>query len=461
MNNVRTQILPTSQSFAKIKAPHELNLKAITIFLATGFFLDSDTFFLDEVCLSPGHDHTLDNEGYLLNSKPWFEWYYEPRKISFEDALEEYESLLTSIIAEQMGTNKVLLPLSGGLDSRSQALILKKLGNEVHSYSYSFKNGYPEHKIAQKIASVCGFKFQKFEIPESYLWDCIDELALINGCFSEFTHPRQMAVLNDFRQMDGEFSLGHWGDVLFDRGAPDGTQDHDILPLLKKKMLKKDGVELAKTLWEIWELDGNFDDYLESRLAEIIAKINIDNSSAKIRAFKTTQWAHRWTSTNLAIFENAQPIHLPYFDDRMCKFICTIPEAYLADRKLQIAHLKSDPQLSAITWHDNKPFNLNNYQYNRVPFNLPYRVINKLSREINGLIGKPFIQRNFELQFLGKTNDENLKSYLYEESFYDLIPKAVIEKFHGNFKTKDYVRYSHSLSMILTLSLWHKHFYNN
>ena len=141
MNNVRTQILPTSQSFAKIKAPHELNLKAITIFLATGFFLDSDTFFLDEVCLSPGHDHTLDNEGYLLNSKPWFEWYYEPRKISFEDALEEYESLLTSIIAEQMGTNKVLLPLSGGLDSRSQALILKKLGNEVHSYSYSFKNG--------------------------------------------------------------------------------------------------------------------------------------------------------------------------------------------------------------------------------------------------------------------------------------------------------------------------------
>ena len=43
----------------------------------------------------------------------------------------------------------VILPLSGGLDSRSQAMVLQGLDNPVHAYSYSFSGGYPEHKIAK------------------------------------------------------------------------------------------------------------------------------------------------------------------------------------------------------------------------------------------------------------------------------------------------------------------------
>ena len=458
--NVKTPILPSKQTFAKVHAPHELNLEAICIFLATGFFLDNDTFWKDRVCLSSAHTHTLDENGLLTDSEPWFEWHYSPRDISFETALEEYKTLLAIIMKDQLADSPVILPLSGGLDSRSQAMILKDLGNPVQAYSYSFSGGYPEHKIAKQIAAACNFSFQDFHIPKGYLWDCIDDLAEINGCYSEFTHPRQMAILQDLKSMNGIISLGHWGDVLFDRGVPEGTQEADLIPLLFKKMVKKDGFMLAEKLWKTWGLQGDFKTYFIERIETSLSKFQIDNLSAKVRAFKTSQWAHRWTTTNLSIFDAANPIQLPYYDNRMCEFICTVPEEFLADRRLQIAHLKQDKELSKITWQDQKPFNLINYHYNKMPFNLPYRVFDKLKRERNAYMGKPLIQRNFELQFLGTDNDAHLKKRLFADSFLDFIPKEVVEACYHKFKQEDYVQNSHSVSMLLTLSLWHKHYFN-
>jgi hypothetical protein len=189
-----------------------------------------------------------------------------------------------------------------------------------------------------------------------------------------------------------------------------------------------------------------------------LSKIKIANMSARVRAFKTSQWAHRWTTANLSIFEAAHPITLPYYDNRMLEFICTIPEAYLVDRRLQIAHLKQDKLLSNITWHEQKPFNINNYQYNKVPFNLPYRVLSKLRREFNAIIGNPYIQRNFELQFYGESNDKHLQQRIFDDSFVKFIPKSVVTEFYNKFKNIKPIFYSHPTSMLLTLSLWNKHF---
>ncbi len=437
-----------------------IDYQAICVFLATGFFFDDDTYYKDECCLLPARDYQLDAKGFLKSSKVNFEWHYTPRNISFDSVLEEYKALLQTIVKEQIGNQNVILPLSGGLDSRSQALVLKNLENPVQAYSYYFKGGYPEHKISEQIAHECGFSFKNFQIENGYLWNCIDELAHINKCYSEFTHPRQMAVLPELKKMNGVFSLGHWGDVLFDRGVPEGTKENDIIPLLFKKMIRPDGFKLAEQLWGHWELNGNFRDYLISRIETSLSKIKIENLSAKVRAFKTSQWAHRWTTSNLSVFEAAHPITLPYYDDRMCQFICTVPEAYLADRKLQIAHLKQDKGLSNITWHAQKPFNINNYHFNRSPFNLPYRVYSKLKRTANGLVGNPYVQRNFELQFLGEQNDKELQKRIFDKTFNQFIPKKIVEQCYSNFKGADYVNNAHALSMLLTLSLWSKNFHN-
>lgn len=457
MPTIKTPIIPAYQQFVMVDAPHELDKKAICVFAATGFFLETDTYWKDKKVLPPASENIIDENGILIESKPWFEWHYSPRDISFETALEEFTSLFEQITSEQLHDKKVILPLSGGLDSRTQAVALAKMKKSVTAYSYSFKGGFSESGIGKKIAKTCSFNFKEFTIESGYLWPKLEELASINECYSDFTHPRQMAVLDEFKNMEGTFSLGHWGDVLFDRGAPEGTTEDQLLEIILKKIIKKGGMELATALWQEWGLEGNFESYLRGRIAVLLNKIKIENPSAKLRAFKSLYWAPRWTSVNLSVFESAHPISLPYYDDRMCEFICTVPEEYLADRKLQIAYIKQQsPALAKITWQDHKPFNLYTFEQNKSPNNLPYRIGNKLKRELKNKFGKPYIQRNWELQFLGMENDEKLQEQLFSENMHPFISKPLLAKFYNNFKTVNAVKYSHPLSMLLTLAVWRK-----
>jgi hypothetical protein len=146
---------------------------------------------------------------------------------------------------------------------------------------------------------------------------------------------------------------------------------------------------------------------------------------------------------------------MPYYDNRMSEFICTVPEAYLAGRQLQIAYIKKRlPKLAKLTWQSHAPFNLYNYKFDKTPWNLPYRVVNKLKRLASS---NDYIQRNWELQFLGETNDKKLQSYLFENSDLDsLIPFQIRRDIYTKFKQDDAVFYSHPLSMLLTLSVFSK-----
>ena len=455
---VKTPIIPTKPTFVKVHGPHELHKEAICVFAATGFFLDTDTYFKDCMVLPPASNCRIDDDGFFIESQPWFQWHYSPRDISFGTALEEFTVLFEQIITEQHSGSKVILPLSGGLDSRTQAVALVKLNKTVTAYSYSFKDGFSESIIGAQIAKKCGFNFQGYIIEPGYLWTKIEELASINKCYSDFTHPRQMAVLDELKKMEGSFSLGHWGDVLFDRGAPEGTTQEQLLDLSIKKIVKKGGVELATALWQEWKLEGDFTTYLHDRVASLLNTINIDNPSAKLRAFKSIYWAPRWTSVNLGVFESAHPIHLPYYDKRMCAFICTVPEEYLADRKLQIAYIKQqNPAVAKITWQEHRPYNLFSFEQNRVPNNLPYRIGDKLKRMLKEKMGKPYIQRNWELQLLGMENDEKLQAWLFSENLHPFLSKPLLARFYNNFKAVDPVIYSHPLSMLLTLSVWYRY----
>ena len=459
MKEIKTSIIPVKQTFVKIKeTPHQLDYKAICIYSALGFFLDTDTFWLDKKVLPPATINTIDNDGFWISSKKWFQWSYKPKEDSLKEVVTNFTNLFHKILNEQVKDNKVILPLSGGLDSRTQAVGLKYLKKTVTSYSYSFENGFNESGISKKIASKADFKFTDFTIKKGYLWNVINKLASINNCYSEFTHPRQMGVYKELKNLNGEvFSLGHWGDVLFDSDSyPEELSDNEITSILLKKIVKKGGIELAKSLWKNWQLEGQFEDYLNLRILQLVKDINIKNTNAKIRAFKSLYWAPRWTSVNLSIFENIAPITLPYYDDRMCEFICSVPEKYLINRQIQIEYIKNtNKEIASIVWQDKRPFNLFNYHLHKFPFNFPYRVKSKLQREFSKLKNKKFIQRNWELQFLGENNSAKLDDHLNELTYNSDIPMDIITNFTSKFK-KESVYYSHSISMLLTLSSFFK-----
>lgn len=447
-----TSIIPSKPTYAKTQGPRELNLEAICIYSAIGFFLDTDTFTKNKIALPPASKHQFKSDGTYDSSSQWFKWHYSPRNISFDEALEEFSDLFETIIKEQVGDRKVILPLSGGLDSRTQAAALKNLNSQVHAFSYKFENGYDEVAIAKKIAQSCGFEFESFMIERGYLWNVLDQLVSINQGYSDFTSPRQMAVLEHYDGMGDIFSLGHWGDVLFDSMKLPQLSNEEQLGILLKILVKKGGVEFASDLWEVWGLKGDFKSYFKERISQLLDRIEIEETNARLRAFKSKYWAPRWTAINLAIYESIRPISLPYFDDRMCQFICTVPEAYLENRKIQIAYIKKKaPELAKITWQDQRPFNLNNYQLNKVPFNLPFRIVNKIKRELNASAGRPYVQRNWELQFLGRSNQVELKKHLENFGLPDFLPGEFIGRYLNQFKS-DAQNNAHAINMLLVLS---------
>jgi hypothetical protein len=71
--------------------------------------------------------------------------------------------------------------------------------------------------------------------------------------------------------------------------------------------------------------------------------------------------------------------------------------------------------LANITWQDQRPFNLYNFQRNKIPFNLPYKIGNNLKRILHQKFGRNYSQRNWELQFLGEANEKKLKKYTIAE----------------------------------------------
>lgn len=450
---VKTDIISIQQIFAKENADHELNLKAICIFAAIGFFLDQDTYWKDEVVLKPASIHKLGVDDELLASESWFEWHYSPRDITFNQALEEFAELFETIVKEQTQGKKIILPLSGGLDSRTQAVALKYINADVFSYSYQFKNGYKETNIAKQIAQVCEFEFKTFQIEEGYLWKDLDALYQLNKGYSDFTLPRQMAIVSEFKTMGEVFSLGHWGDVLFDSMNAPQLTDEEIVQVILNKILKRGGLDFASNLWQSWELEGNFKAYLKNRILNLLKQIKIKNTNAKLRAFKSLYWAPRWTSVNLSIFSSQKSISLPYYDQRLCEFICTIPEDYLRDRQLQIAYIKlRNPQLASITWQDQRPFNLNNFHRNKFPYNVPYRILNKASRFIKNITGRTYVQRNWELQFLGDQNRAQLEHYLFYNDLETLVSKSLVQQTYKAFKEKDALLNAQGINILLVLS---------
>src|SRR5579883_1366319 len=196
-----------------------LDFKAICIWAAFGFMLNNDTFF--------------DNEKW---DRPVIEpWYYRPSDLSFDQAVERYAKTFESVVGELVANKKILLALSGGIDSRTVAVALSRLGINPYAYSYKFQNSFDETQYGRKIAKAAGWDYDDYIIPEGYLWNNLDELGEINQCYTEFTHVRQAAVAKEIARKGDVFLLGHWGDVLFDdMHLPEKTTDDDLLDIVIK-----------------------------------------------------------------------------------------------------------------------------------------------------------------------------------------------------------------------------------
>lgn len=146
------------------------NRKVTNYMRYTGFCPGEETFFAEISCLSPGTILHLDSVGKEV-SRVFYDdnsFSIEPvitNELSFRKELENNLDLVMNRMLASIGSSRILLPLSGGLDSRLLATWLVNQGvNNLLAFSYGESASQPEAKISREVASRLGIPFEFVEL---------------------------------------------------------------------------------------------------------------------------------------------------------------------------------------------------------------------------------------------------------------------------------------------------------
>ena len=183
MKQIICPIIPIHQTFYNTESrkiiPWEnfqkenLDYKAIATFISLGFMLDDDTFYNNIKVLKPSTEYNFNKDNVIISQHKTWNWYYTPKEDSFNNIVENFSSLSDMLIQNIDKYKKIILPLSGGLDSRTLLVPIRNRSNVTLS-SYEFDGGINETYYSEKIAEVFNFPNYSQKITEGYLWNKID-----------------------------------------------------------------------------------------------------------------------------------------------------------------------------------------------------------------------------------------------------------------------------------------------
>ena len=186
MKNISNPIIPIKQEFYDLRtnkivnwetnSNNNLDLEAIVSFCSLGFMLDDDTFYNDIKVCKPATEYRLNEKLEITEKKTNWEWHYKPQERTFNDILEEFTQLFEQIIIDRAHGKKILLPISGGLDSRTLVVPMSHR-KDLTLASYEFENGICETWYGEQLAKHYNIPFFSQKIPNGYLWNTINKTA--------------------------------------------------------------------------------------------------------------------------------------------------------------------------------------------------------------------------------------------------------------------------------------------
>ncbi len=441
-------------TLSKAASRRALDWEAIATFFALGFYLDDRTCFTDVRVLLPASLYRLSPAGDLLAHRRTWAWHHTVDAArSYDETVEQYDVLLRQAVRRITQTGQTIVPLSGGLDSRSLAAVLPR-GADTLAYSYGYTPDSIETAIAARIARERGFAFTRHVI-RPYLFERLPELVrTLHGC-QDVTQARQMSINGWVHERADAVLTGLWGDVWCDQtGLADGLPPGETVASHALHKMQKRGRDWLLEHVAGPQLGGqSIPDLLEDRVRTGVAAFaGIADPDFQAKVYKTSRWAFRWSNASLRGFEPGGVPRVAYYDIDLVDFFCTVPTAFARDRKLQIDHLKRfAPDLARIFWQEAEA-NLYLAPYGRW-LSLPRRAFHRLRRSLRG--ERP-IQRNWEVQFLAPGGREGLEEWLLRPGLrlHDVAaPEAVRALVDGLYAAPEAAN-GYAVSMLLTFSAW-------
>jgi asparagine synthase (glutamine-hydrolysing) len=441
-------------SVARLFSQQQLDWEAIASFFNFGFFLGDRTYFTDINILSPCSIYRFDVHGQLIDYKTYWQWHHDvDTSRSYSDTIDAYHALLENAVKRSVQHRKPILPISGGLDSRSLAALMPR-GKQTSTYSYGYTKKSIETTIATQIAETCGFTFTKHVISE-YLFEVLPEAVQSLHGSQDITQGRQISINQWLHEHADTVLSGLWGDVWCDQmGLADGLPEGKTVATHTISKMQKRGRDwLVRNVARSHTDQANITEFLNDWMTADLEKYNfIEDIDFRVKAYKTSQWAFRWSNASLRAFEMGSTPRIPYYDVDIVDFFCTVPTEFVRDRRLQIDHLKRyAPDLARIRWQQ-ADANLYFAKYGYW-LGLPRRGIKKLRRKFTG--ERP-IQRNWEVQFLSPEGHKSLKNWLLApgSKLHEFVSLQDVSNLIVDFYEEPSGAAGYTVSMLLTFAVW-------
>lgn len=133
------------------KFDRTLDLRATSDFFNYTYCLGTRTFFKNAHRLRASHVIAVSPNATEFH-KYWEFHFDNESNQSHSELIDEVDSILSDIIRQRIGNaENIILPLSGGLDSRLIAAHAVRLGHEPHGFTQGIPNCL-EHRIAKQVA---------------------------------------------------------------------------------------------------------------------------------------------------------------------------------------------------------------------------------------------------------------------------------------------------------------------
>lgn len=320
-----------------LNIPFNTDSDGFNCLLSMGYMLDDLTLIKEIKSLRSSTLLSYDLSAKSITKKKNFRFNTNPKKISFDEAIEKLDSLLINAVNKEWNKDKDngfshLTFLSGGLDARVNALLANETGfKNITSLNFS-QTGAPDQIIAKEIADGESFDYRFFKLDEgNYLLSSFENLVAGNGgltCFHDAAHmytALQSLPLSKF----GLAHSGQIGGVLFGSF----TRPHKTFS------------EEVKKLGNIYNPD-------------ILAQISVLPEIKKRYQNSIETYSYEQRQINNTINGDRLCAHIvdiqsPFYDKELIQFCISLPDELKVGKKLYTEWIrKKHPNMFSYTWDE-------------------------------------------------------------------------------------------------------------
>jgi len=310
-------------------------------FLVTGYVTGPDTLFDGISQLQAGEYLVYDKaDGSLITQfyhRFWHENYFSDSEEDLLNRLDEVFVRVFQRLIESTKGRQIVVPLSGGLDSRIIVAMLKRLGAEdVICFTYG-KKGNREAEISRQVAEALGYRWYFVEYTKEKLYDgyhsrAISVYKIYSSNLTSLPHTQDFLAVKELKEEgkipeNAVFVPGHSGDMLAGSHIP---LDYNQPQTYTFEKFLEDNLKKHYTLWK-WnttELGPLFKDRVWKSVGDIPVYSNESCANA-IELFDFSERQAKYIVNSVRVYEFfGFQWRIPLWDVELIDFFLQVPVSY-------------------------------------------------------------------------------------------------------------------------------------